>query len=206
MQGPEKAPKGWQMTPIYFEAPADFRAWLEQNHSKAEALLVGFHKKGTGQPSMTWPESVDEALCFGWIDGVRKRVDADRYTIRFTPRKAGSVWSNVNVARVSALLDQGRMKPAGIAAFEIRKENRSGIYAHEQQSVDLPEPYRGILRGNANAWEFFQNQPASYRKAVSWWVVSAQQEKTRLARMEKLMACSANAERVPQFTSNKPAG
>ena len=109
-------------TRIYFETPADFRAWLEQNHSKAEALLVGFYKKGTGQPSMTWPESVDEALCFGWIDGVRKGVDADRYTIRFTPRKAGSIWSSVNIAKMQVLTDQGRMQPAGLAAFEGRKE------------------------------------------------------------------------------------
>ncbi|WP_254053910.1 YdeI/OmpD-associated family protein [Singulisphaera sp. GP187] len=116
------------------------------------------------------------------------------------------MWSSVNVGRVQALLDQGRMQPAGVAAFEIRKENRSGIYSHEQRSVELPEPYHGVLRGNTTAWEFFQKQPASYRKAVSWWVVSAKQEKTRLTRMEKLVACSANAERLPQFTSNKPLG
>ncbi len=194
------------MTPIYFETPAEFRAWLEQNHARTEALLVGFSKKGTGQPSMTWPESVDEALCFGWIDGVRQSVDANRYTIRFTPRKAGSVWSSVNIGRVQVLLDQGRMQPAGIAAFEKRRENRSGIYSHEQPSVAIPEPYLGIFRGNASAWEFFQNQPASYRKAASWWVVSAKQEKTRLTRLEKLVFCSAHAERLPQFTSKKPAG
>ncbi len=188
------------MTPVYFETTADFRAWLEQNHSEAESLLVGFYKKGTGRPSMTWPESVDEALCFGWIDGVRKGVDADRYTIRFTPRKAGSVWSAVNIDKIRVLLDQGRMQPAGIAAFEKRQEARSGIYSHEQPDVELPEPYLGILLGNASAREFFEKQPASYRKAASWWVVSAKQEKTRLARLEKLVACSANAERVPQFT------
>ncbi len=191
------------MTPIYFKTPAEFRAWLEQNHTKVEFLLVGFYKKGTGQPSMTWPESVDEALCFGWIDGVRKGVDADRYTIRFTPRKAGSVWSTVNVNKIQVLLDQGRMQPAGVAAFEKRKEARSGIYSHEQQDVELPEPYLGVLHGNARAWEFFEKQPASYRKAASWWVASAKQEKTRLTRLEKLVAYSAVAERVPQFTWKK---
>ena len=194
------------MDPIYFETPAEFRAWLEQNHATADALLVGFHKKGTGQPSMTWPESVDEALCFGWIDGVRKGVDADRYTIRFTPRKAGSIWSTVNVNKVQVLTDQGRMQPAGLAAFEARKEARSGIYSHEQESVDLPEPYLGLLRGNPMAWAFFEKQPASYRKAASWWVASAKQEKTRLTRLEKLVACSANGERVPQFTWKKSEG
>jgi uncharacterized protein YdeI (YjbR/CyaY-like superfamily) len=145
------------MGPIYFPTPADFRAWLEQNHAKAEALLVGFYKKGTGQPSMTWPESVDEALCFGWIDGVRKGVDADRYTIRFTPRKAGSIWSSVNVRKVQELTDQGRMQPAGLAAFGKRKEARSGVYSHEQESVELPEPYLGVLRGNPIAGSSSRN-------------------------------------------------
>ena len=193
------------MTPVYFATPAEFRAWLEQNHSTAAALLVGYFKKGTGHPSMTWPESVDEALCFGWIDGVRRSVDAERYSIRFTPRKAGSVWSLVNIAKVQVLLDQGRMQPAGIAAFEIRKEGRSGIYSHEQEAVELPEPELGILRANSIAWEFFQEQPASYQKAVSWWVVSAKQPKTRRERLDKLVGCSANAERVPQFRSTGPA-
>jgi uncharacterized protein YdeI (YjbR/CyaY-like superfamily) len=194
------------MTPIYFETPADFKVWLEQNHSKADFLLVGFSKKGTVKPSMTWPESVDEALCFGWIDGVRKGVDADRYTIRFTPRKAGSVWSTVNINKIQVLIDQGRMQPAGLAAFELRKENRSGIYSHEQRDVDLPEPYQGRLSENTVAWEYFQKQPASYRKAASWWVVSAKQEKTRLSRMEKLITHSARAERIPQITSKKSEG
>ena len=194
------------MNPTYFKTPAAFRAWLEQNHATKDDLLVGFHKTASGRPSMTWPESVDEALCFGWIDGVRKSVDAERYTIRFTPRKSGSVWSTVNVGKVQVLLESGRMQPAGMAAFERRKEERSGIYSHEQGSVELPEPYLGVLRGNTAAWQFFQKQPASYRKAASWWIVRAKQEKTRLSRVENLVACSARAERVPQFTSKKSAG
>jgi uncharacterized protein YdeI (YjbR/CyaY-like superfamily) len=194
------------MTPIYFESPADFKTWLEQNHSKADFLLVGFYKKGTGKPCMAWPESVDEALCFGWIDGVRKGVDADRYTIRFTPRKAGSIWSTVNVTKVQVLTDQGRMQPAGLAAFQARKLNRSGIYSHEQGDVDLPEPYQGLLRENTAAWEYLQKQPGSYRKRAYWWVVSAKQEKTRLTRLEKLIAHSNRAERLPQFTWKKSEG
>ncbi len=205
---PDPRPVGREeiLDPIYFEAPADFRAWLEQNHARATALLVGFHKRRPGRPSFTWPESVDEALCFGWIDGVRKGVDADRYTIRFTPRQPGSIWSNVNVAKVRLLLDRGRMQPAGMAAFEARREGRTGLYSHEQGDVELPEPYRGILDSNAGARDFFRDQPASYRKAVSWWVAGAKQEKTRLTRLARLVACSAAGERVPQFTSKKPAG
>ncbi len=194
------------MTPIYFETPAEFGAWLGRNHSRAEALLVGFFKKGTGRPSMTWPESVDEALCFGWIDGVRKGVDADRYTIRFTPRQVGSIWSGVNIGKVRGLIDRGRMRPAGLAAFELRKADRSGIYSHEQGEVDLPEPYLGLLRANQAARDFFEGQPASYRKAASWWVAGARREETRLARLTRLVACSANAERVPQFARKRSEG
>lgn len=192
------------MTPIYFESPADFRAWLDEHHDRAEALLVGFHKKGSGRPSLTWPESVDEALCFGWIDGVRRAVDADRYTIRFTPRKPGSIWSKVNVAKVRVLLERGLMRPAGIAAFALREEGRSGIYSHEQDDVELPEPYLATLRADEAAWGFYQGQPASYRKAANWWVASGKQEKTRLARLEKLIAHSGRGERVPQFTRRTP--
>jgi uncharacterized protein YdeI (YjbR/CyaY-like superfamily) len=194
------------MDAIYFETPAEFRAWLEKNHATAESLLVGFHKQGTGRPSLTWPESVDEALCFGWIDGVRKGVDADRYTIRFTPRKAGSIWSTVNVNKVQVLQEQGRMQATGLAAFESRKEGRSGIYSHEQGDVHLPEPYLGLLKKDVGVWQFFEKQPASYRKAASWWVASAKQEKTRLSRLEKLVVYSAKGDRVPQFTWKRAEG
>src|SRR3954452_17466988 len=125
------------MDPIFFETPEDFRSWLAENHATAGQLLVGFYKKGSGRKSITWPESVDEALCYGWIDGVRKGIDAESYTIRFTPRKRGSVWSKVNVSRVQVLTDLGRMQTAGLAAFVARKEGRSGIYSHEQVDVDL---------------------------------------------------------------------
>ena len=183
------------MTPIYFETPADFRTWLEQNHSNAEVLLVGFYKKGTGQPSMTWPESVDEALCFGWIDGIRRRIDDDSYTIRFTPRRPRSIWSAVNIARAQALADERKMRPAGRAAFEARTENRSGIYAYEQRSATLPEPYARTMKQHKAAWGFFQAQPPSYGKLMGWWVVSAKKEGTRIKRLAALIELSARGRR-----------
>src|SRR5881275_2133923 len=127
--------------PVFFATPEEFRAWLAAHHADERELLVGFHKKASGKPSMTWPESVDEALCVGWIDGVRKSLGGSRYTIRFTPRRPGSVWSSVNIRRAQALLEQGRMQPAGLKAFQARRENRSGIYSYEQRPVDLEEPY-----------------------------------------------------------------
>ena len=194
------------MNPTFFEAPADFRAWLAEHHATAAHLWVGFHKKGSGRPSITWPESVDEALGYGWIDGVRRGVDPTSYMIRFTPRRAGSVWSRVNVDRVQALTELGRMQPAGLAAFRGRTEGRSGIYSHEQGDVALPEPYAGLLRADAAAWAFFQEQPASYRKAASWWVVGGKKDETRRKRLDSLVAHSARAERLPQFTRRKPSG
>jgi uncharacterized protein YdeI (YjbR/CyaY-like superfamily) len=189
--------------PTFFPTPAAFRRWLEHHHARADALLVGFYKIGSGKPSMTWPESVDQALCFGWIDGVRKRVDDHRYTIRFTPRKASSVWSSINIRRVQILVEQGRMQPAGLKAFEARKENKSGIYSYEQRSVELVEPYRKLLKKNRVAWNFFEAQPASYRKAISWWVISAKKEETRLKRLERLMAYSVRGEWLPEFLRKK---
>lgn len=192
------------MNPTFFPTPADFRAWLAAHHAGEAELLVGFFKKGSGEPSITWPESVDEALCFGWIDGVRRRVDERSYAIRFTPRKPGSTWSDVNVARARALIVEGRMQPAGLAAFEVRREGKSGVYSYEQREVELAAPYARLLKENEVAWRFFAAQPASYRKAVSWWINGAKKEATRLKRLEKLTVHSARGQRVPQFTSNKP--
>lgn len=192
------------MKPTFFPTPAAFRTWLEEHHATADVLLVGFHKVGSGKPSITWPESVDEALCFGWIDGVRKSLDENRYTIRFSPRKPGSVWSGVNIKRAQALIDRGLMRPAGLKAFEARRENKSGIYSYEQRSVEMPEPYRGLLKANAAAWRFFESQPPYYRKTMGWWIVSAKKEETRLKRLEKLIAHSAKGERIPEFAPRKP--
>lgn len=180
----------------FFPRPADFRKWLEKNHATTKELLVGFHKKDSGRPSIIWPESVDEALCFGWIDGVRKRVDEVSYTIRFTPRKSTSIWSAVNIGRVEALIREGRMKPAGMKAFEKRRENRSGIHAYEQRRAQLEEPYASLLRKNEAAWRFFEAQPPGYRKLVSWWILSAKKEETQLNRLKKLIAESARGRRL----------
>jgi uncharacterized protein YdeI (YjbR/CyaY-like superfamily) len=184
----------------FFATPADFRKWLEQNHQTAKELLVGYYKKGSGRPSMTWPESVDEALCFGWIDGIRRNVDEESYSIRFTPRRASSTWSAVNIGRVKELSEKGLMQPAGLAAFAARKESKSGIYSYEQRSAELVEPYAKKFRENKAAWELYQAQPASYRKAANWWVLSAKKEETRQKRLETLIEISAQGRRLPQLT------
>ena len=184
---------------MYFRGAAEFRRWLVKHHASATELLVGFHKRETGEASLTWPESVDEALCVGWIDGIRRRVDDRRYSIRFTPRRPGSIWSAVNIRRAEALIAEGRMRRAGLVAFEARKEHRSGIYAYEQRVVDLPEPYATALRRGRKAHAFFKDQPASYRKAAVWYVVSAKREATRRRRLALLITCSATGRRLPQF-------
>lgn len=181
---------------LFFDSPAAFRRWLARHHASATELQVGYWKKGSGHPSLTWPESVDEALCFGWIDGVRHAVDAERYTIRFTPRRPGSTWSAINIRRVAELTEAGRMKPAGLKAFAARQEQRSGTYSYEQRSPDLPEPYARLFRRHKAAWAFYQAQPPSYRKAANWWVVSAKQEATRLKRLDTLIADSAAGRRI----------
>jgi uncharacterized protein YdeI (YjbR/CyaY-like superfamily) len=186
--------------PTYFPSATAFRAWLEAHHLTARELLVGFHKAGTGIASMTWTESVREALCFGWIDGVRTRVDESRYTIRFTPRKPGSIWSAVNVRHVEELVAAGLMQSAGLAAYERRKDSKVGVYSFEQRSVELPEPYASQFRTQRKAWNWFSASAPSYRKAAVWWVVSAKQEATRARRLATLMDCSARGERLPHMT------
>lgn len=193
------------MDPIFFPTPADFRTWLEANHDKVSELWVGYYKKSTGKPSMNWPESVDQALCFGWIDGVRKSIDAESYANRFTPRRPGSNWSAINIAKVEALMAQGLMHPAGIAAFEARKEDKSGVYSYEQrENAALSAEQEAQFRANAPAWEFFHSRPGSYRKAAIWWVVSAKQEATRERRMATLIELSAQGELIPQFIPRRP--
>ncbi|MEO7970218.1 MAG: YdeI/OmpD-associated family protein [bacterium] len=188
------------LKPKFFKSPSDFRKWLAAHHANANELLVGFYKKDTGKPSFTWPGSVDEALCFGWIDGIRRRIDDDSYSIRFTPRKTSSTWSAVNIKRAQELISAERMKPAGEKAFAARQENRSGIYSYEQRSAELVEPYAGKLGRNKTAAKFFAAQPPSYRKAANWWVVSAKKEETRLKRLEQLIKLSAASQTIFQFT------
>ena len=192
------------MNPTFFPTSSEWRQWLVQHHRTAPELWVGFYKKDAGRTTITWPESVDEALCFGWIDGLRKRVDELSYTIRFSPRRPGSIWSRVNINRAEILLAQGRMLPVGREAFAARQENKSGIYSYEQRTPDLEDPYRRVLQQTSAAWEFFAAQPASYRKAISWWIVSAKREETRLKRLAQLTDCSARGERVPAFLTGKP--
>jgi uncharacterized protein YdeI (YjbR/CyaY-like superfamily) len=187
--------------PTFFAEPADFRAWLEENHERASELLVGFHKKATGRPSITWPEAVDEALCFGWIDGIRRSLGDESYTIRFTPRKARSTWSAVNIERARELVAEGRMRPAGLAAFEARSDDRSAIYAYEQRrAAKLAPDEERTFRSNERAWAFFAAQPPSYRKTALWWVVSAKREETRARRLRTLVEDSANGRRLRQLT------
>jgi uncharacterized protein YdeI (YjbR/CyaY-like superfamily) len=180
----------------YFESPADFRRWLAAHHATAKELRVGFHKKGSGTPTITWPESVDQALCFGWIDGVRKRVDDTRYTIRFTPRRATSNWSTINIARVGVLRAQGLMMPPGLKAFEAREEKRSGVYAYENRPKALDTPYEKLFRRDKAAWDFFQAQPPGYRKLAAYWVMSAKKEETAQKRLARLIADSAAGKRI----------
>jgi uncharacterized protein YdeI (YjbR/CyaY-like superfamily) len=181
---------------VFFRTPAELRRWFAKNHASARELWVGFHKIGSGKPGITWPQSVDEALCVGWIDGIRKGIDEHSYKIRFTPRKPVSTWSAINIRRIDALAVEGRMKPSGSKAFEARRENRSGIYSYEQRTAELPQPYAGLLKKDRAAWKFFRAQPDSYRKTLAWWVVSAKREETRLKRLAKLAAESAAGRRL----------
>jgi uncharacterized protein YdeI (YjbR/CyaY-like superfamily) len=180
----------------FFATPADLRAWFDEHHAIERELWVGFHKRASGKPSVTWSESVDEALCVGWIDGVRKRIDAGAYKIRFSPRKTTSIWSKINMEKVAALKKADRMRPAGLKAYEARRPNKVGIYAYEQRSPQLDEPYRSLLKKNKAAWVFFEAQPPSYRKVMGWYVHSAKREETRFARLKKLEAASARGKRL----------
>ncbi len=192
------------MIAVFFRTPSAFRRWLEQHHATAAELWVGYYKKDSGRPSITWPESVDEALCVGWIDGIRKRIDEVSYQIRFTPRRPRSIWSGVNIKRAQALIEQGRMRPAGLEAYEARRENTSGSYSYEQRSTELEEPYRGLLKKTPAAWTFFQAQPPSRRKVVNWWIVSAKREETRLRRLDKFISDASQGRTPPELTLGKP--
>jgi uncharacterized protein YdeI (YjbR/CyaY-like superfamily) len=186
--------------PRFFPTPADWRTWLEKNHAECEELWVGFYKRDSGLPSITWPESVDGALCFGWIDGVRKSIDAHSYKIRFTPRKPRSIWSAINIKRTKDLSKMGLMHPAGKSAFEKRDGDRSAIYAYEQRkSAKLPAQFEKRFRANVDAWKFFQSRPPWYQRTSTYWVVSAKKEETRLKRLETLIDCSARKRNIPSL-------
>lgn len=183
--------------PIFFATPAELRAWLEEHHADETELFVGFYRRSSGRPTITWKESVDEALCFGWIDGVKRSVDAESYSIRFTPRQKRSIWSAVNIKRAGELIAEGRMTPAGLAAFERRTDDRSAVYSHEQRRAALLEPEQQMrLEANAGAWAWFQAEAPSYRRAAIHWVTSAKRPETRERRLQALIADSAAGQRI----------
>ena len=190
------------MEPIFFASPSEFRAWLEEHHDSAREVLVGYYKKRTGKPCMTWAESVDEALCFGWIDGVRRTIDEERYVNRFTPRTARSTWSARNIGRVKELTRLGRMHPAGLAAFRARADERSATYSYEQRHGAVLDPeLERAFRRNRTAWAWFQARSPSYRKAAIHWVVSAKREEKRRRRLEQLIEDSAAGRTVRPLTA-----
>jgi uncharacterized protein YdeI (YjbR/CyaY-like superfamily) len=183
--------------PVFFETAEHFRAWLAAHADSATELLVGFHKVGSGQPCMSWSESVDQALCHGWIDGVRRRIDDASYSIRFTPRKAGSIWSAVNIAKIADLRAQGRLLPAGEAAFARRSEERSRIYAHERETpAELAPEDADLFQAQPAAWAYFCACPPGYRATVLHWITSAKRQETRSARLARLIEACAAGQRL----------
>jgi uncharacterized protein YdeI (YjbR/CyaY-like superfamily) len=189
--------------PTFFATPAAFRTWLQRHHDSAPELLVGFYKRDSGRPSITWPESVDEALCFGWIDGVRRNAGADAYTIRFTPRRATSIWSAVNVARVAALEKAGRMRPAGRQAFAARRATKTAVYSFERKEpAALAAAETAALSANTAASAFFEARPPWYRRAALHWIVSAKRDETRARRLAQLIADSAAGRTIAPLTRN----
>ena len=190
---------------IFFAHQSDFRTWLEKNHNKEQELWVGYYKKATKKPSLTWSESVDQALCFGWIDGLRKSIDEESYKIRFTPRKPNSNWSAVNLKKMEELKKKGLMMPAGIAIFEKRNEKKIQQYSFERENVRLDATFEKKFKENIKAWDFFQKMPPSYRKPAIWWVMSAKQEATRQKRLDLLIQCSEEGKKIPQLRRKNDA-
>lgn len=184
------------MPALFFTTQAEFRKWLSKHHKTETELLVGFYKVGSNKASMTWSQSVDQALCFGWIDGVRKSIDKDSYSIRFTPRRSASIWSTINIKKIGELEKAGLMTPEGQKAFSLRKESKSNIYSHEVEPLTLEANYEKQFKKNKIAWEFFVKQAPSYKKVMVHWIMSAKQEKTRQLRLEKTINESAQQKRM----------
>ena len=190
------------MKPAYFSTPSAFRSWLSQNHDQLTELYVGFHKKESGLPNISYPEALDQALCFGWIDGVRKSVNATSYSIRFTPRKTKSYWSKVNTKRAKELIKLGLMQPSGLKVFQARDQGTTRRYSFERETATLPRVFVKQFKSNPQAWAFFQSQPPYYKRISTWWIISAKQETTRLRRLQTLVDTSAHHRRV-QFIPRK---
>ena len=188
------------LSPHFFDSPPEFREWLVENHDRVSELLVGFYKRGSGKPSITWPESVDEALCFGWIDGVRRRVDDEVYTIRFTPRRTKSIWSAVNVRRMGDLIAAERVHPAGLKVYEARDPAKTNLYSFERECVAFSPEFEDIFRANEAAWSFYQSQPSWYRKVTCHWVTTAKKVETRVRRLETLIADSTHGKAIKQLS------
>lgn len=184
------------MNPTFFSTPEKFRAWLEKHYQTETELLVGFYRVSTKKPCMSWSESVDQALCFGWIDGIRKSIDNESYTIRFTPRKKTSIWSAINIKKIEELTKAGLMTPEGQKAFEFRSEERSKVYSHEKEAYLLTPAFEKQFKAHTTAWEYFDKQAPSYKKVMIHWIMSAKQEKTRLSRLEKAIHISAEQKRM----------
>lgn len=183
-------------TPHYFASQEEFRDWLSKNGTTETELILGYYKVGSGKTSMSWSESVDQALCFGWIDGLRRSVDAESYCIRFTPRRKNSIWSEINIKKVEELTKARQMTPAGLEAFSFRQTDKSGIYSHESRVQTFSEPFLRLLKANSGAWDFFTKQAPSYQRAITHWIMSAKQEKTRLARLQKLIESSEQGHKI----------
>ena len=188
------------LAPVFFESASELRSWFERHSASEAELWVGFYKRGASRQGIAYPEAVDEALCIGWIDAVRKSLDPERYTIRFTHRKPNSIWSAVNLAKVEKLTAEGRMRPAGTKVFEARNPERAKKYSFEVEEVSLAPAYLRALKGNAAAWSGFQAQPPSYRRLVKHWVMRAVKEETRVRRLEALIGACAKGERLKQFS------
>ena len=187
------------MDVTFFPSPSDLRDWLAAHHNDAPELLIGFYKKGASATAISYAEALDEALCYGWIDGVRKRLDDASYTIRFTRRKPRSIWSAVNIKRAEELIALGRMQPPGLAAFAGRDPARQNLYSFEQEQIALDDAAETRFRADAPAWDFFRAQAPSYQRAALWWVVSAKRDETQRRRLDALIACSGNGQRLPHL-------
>ncbi|MBV6645604.1 MAG: YdeI/OmpD-associated family protein [Cyclobacteriaceae bacterium] len=189
--------------PVFFPTQQDFREWLLQHHLSKQELWVGYYKKDSGLESITWPESVDEALCFGWIDGLRKSIDSISYKIRFTPRKPNSHWSAVNIERIGALIDAGLVQEAGIQPYARKKAENSLQASYEQKNPELPQPYEKQIKAHPEAWDFFQSLAPSYKKASIWWIIQAKKAETRQRRLSILIESSANGQKIPPLLNGK---
>lgn len=191
------------MKPKFFAKPDGFRKWLEKNGETKKELQVGYYKKGSGKPSITWPESVDQALCFGWIDGIRHSINEESYTIRFTPRKAVSHWSDVNISRFTELKKKGLIHKTGLVAYSKMDKKNSRRASHEQKNIVLPKEFESKIKANKKAWTFFQKLIPSARKPSIWWVISARKEETKWKRLDVLIKSSEVGERIPPLRFGK---